>query len=158
MVDNPLLKNPATERMKRVVWGGVLVFFFCFFMLFYLSYGMIARNGALYTTLTSLQEGETRLDLPFEWEEMYTFPVGTSVEEMENVSGISSSYFQEVTQEGWVQYYFLMGKQVVSFAVGNAKNVGFEIEMEGTMLEQGGDELFQVDTTGEWVVLREVIR
>lgn len=156
MVDNPLLKDPANQRMKRVVYCGVAVFFFCVTVLLFLSYGMLVKNASIITTLTTLDQEEVTLEevIPFTWEQIFCFPSGTSSEEMKNVAGFSSDYFQEVEESDAMQYYFVSNRSVVAFVIGTADSLGFSLEFEGYTLTYGDEVPFQVDRTSSVVRLR----
>lgn len=159
MIDNPLFENSYNKRMKRILVGGLLVFMVSYFVMVVLMYFAFKNQMDLEVALQELPEGEVTLEevVPFPWESLYQFGPYTTVAEMEEITGIKSSYFQDIeTDDIWLSYFIHQG-QVVCSVGGYEGQLGFSIQLMEGSLFFGENRLFSVEhISGDYVRLKEI--
>lgn len=155
MLDNPLLESGYQRKMKRIFVGGFTVFVITFVVVATLMYFSFENQMKLQEEISKLGEGDVILEeiVPFEWELLYSFDPYVTVEEMEKMTGFSSTYFREASSESMTQYYFVKENQVVCAVVGYFEQVGFQIIFEESVLRYGERAEFSVEKGESGLVL-----
>lgn len=151
MKKNPLLQNQEQSATKRVVIGAVAVFFLSFFLLMQGRFTSMKHHMELYYAMRALDTGsQTTLQtaVPFPWDRLYTFPTGTSKEEMVAVMGLDSEKNLAVTGGAELQYYFVHQNELVCAAIGTAETLGFAFDWGGDVLDSAEETMFLVEDVG----------
>lgn len=132
--------------MKRMFTIVILLLFS------YLMFGspVIAyHNYELQKSVTSIDTpNDVKLNevVPFAWDIVYTFPPGTSKQEIENVIGFRSRAIQESDSKDTVQLLFIQNNEIVASICGDASTLGFRIDFDGSIRFEE-DAVFSIDPT-----------
>lgn len=151
MKHNPLLERQDKSDTKRVLLGAVAVFFLTFCLLIQGRYTSMKHHMALYYAMTALESGsQTSLQqaVPFAWDSLYTFPTGTSKEEMATAMAVDSQKNLSVTRGAELQFYFVHEHEVVCAVVGTAVSLGFSFDWGEDVLEFHQETVFSVEEMG----------
>ena len=91
------------------------------------------HNHQLRTALTGLTDSVVTLEqaVPFSWDEVYTFPPYTTVEEIQEAIGTQSYNIKETVGEGMLQLVFLDEGAVTAAVCGYPAELGYDIALAG---------------------------
>lgn len=145
---SPLSGNRDPKRTKRVILGGVMVFWLTFALLMLSRFPLFKTHVDLYFSVQGLSPHTTvALNdiVPFAWEELYTFPPATDKNTMATAMGLDSSSDLKTTAQNQVQYYFLHQGNLVCAVYGTAESVGFVLDMPHSPWYFDQDIQLQVD-------------
>ena len=111
------------------------------------------HNRQLKSALTGLTDEHITLEqaAPFSWDEVYSFPPYTTVEEIQEVIGTESYNIKESSGEGMLNLVFLDEGAVTAAVCGYPADLGYEIDIAGVTdstpgrLSYGEDVSFTVE-------------
>ena len=91
------------------------------------------HNRQLKSALTGLTDEHITLEqaAPFSWDEVYSFPPYTTVEEIQEVIGATSYNIKESTSEGMLNLVFLDEGAVTAAVCGDPAALGYDIDLAG---------------------------
>lgn len=123
--------NPRKQRFY-IVAAGVLAVIALLWSLIG-SPVVLWHNHQLKSALTGLTDTAITLEqaVPFSWDEVYSFPPYTSVEEMQEVIGAESYNLTESTGEGMLNLVFLDEGAVTAAVCGYPAELGYDIVLAG---------------------------
>lgn len=135
-----LERYPQIAEYVKKHKGQVLSGFIVLFAAMLLMNSFFMQNGkgqAVKESVLKLEEGIIELNelIPFEWDMLYTFEPGTSVQDMEEAMGIHSSLLQEA-EEGMVQLIFVSDHKVICCICGVPEKLGYTFSWHETSWQE----------------------
>lgn len=130
---NPLLENRDPKRTKRIILGGIVVFWLTFSLLMLSRFPLFKTHVDIYFAVQNLSPNSTiALNelVPFQWDEVYTFPPASDKNTMAQAMSLDSTSDLKTTSPNQVQYYFLHQGKIVCAVYGTPDSVGFILDME----------------------------
>lgn len=120
--------NPRKQRFYIAAAGVLAVVALLWSMVG--SPVVLWHNHQLKTALTGLTDTSITLEqaVPFSWDEVYTFELYTSVEEIQEVIGTTSFNLTEADSEGMLQLVFLDEGAVTAAICDDPARLGYDVD------------------------------